>query len=546
MKVIISEGSGYKWFEKKGFYFKGYFIIESQNDCIVYDGNLALAKLQEIKSFDDFKRFLKKIIGSFSIIIKNGETIWAAVDIARSMPLFYTADEMLISDSAEQIRKELKVSKENVSIDNLTELYANYYLFGHKTVYGKIMQLDLGEAVEFSGTHVKSEKYYYHINQIDNASISELKSKITKASYNAFERIKMAIGNRPVVLSMSGGYDSRFVGCMLKNVGIEDVSCYTYGKSSSFEVIQSKKNAEALGYRWTCVEMTDDLVKKSFDKITLAYLDSYTGHDFTAYMQNFIAVRKLHEENWFKPNSVFITGLCGDMPTGEYVLEYDSEKEYSLDTVSEALYKLVFKRYNLDFVHKNKWISEIKEQLEALPIHIKNYHSWQQALDCIYTGTCHSHWYMHMNTAHSFFGYEWLLPYWDKELLMAWYSVPSEYKVKQKMYEDWLMEDVCKPYGLNQKKTMIAYSQNKTRRKLQYIIGGFINYFVLHLGIPFKRKQDYNNFAPLEVELFKNIKDHSNVNYRRAGMMQLLDNYLLERRYGSKNVKLANENLKAI
>ncbi len=539
MKILVTSKPGYQWFKNEQIYFKGYFICKVQNEDVVFRGDNALQKLQTLESFDEFVYFLKAISGSFSIIIKNNNCIWAAVDIARSLPIFFTQDGNMISDSAEQIRKELSIKKDDICIESLAELYANYYLFGHKTVYDKIKQLDLGEALELTETDNKIVRYFHHINEIESLSQEDLKAKISNASYNAFNRIKIAIANRPVVLSMSGGYDSRFVGCMLKNIGIEDVSCYTYGKSSSFEVIQSKKNAEALGFRWTCVEMKDELVKKNLDDIGKQYLDSYDGHDFTAYMQNFAAVRKLHEDGWFKPNSVFLTGLCGDMPTGEYVLGYNPDKEYSVESVAEALYKLVFKRYQLKPIHKTKWICNIKEQITNLPICIKDYHSWHQVLDCLYTGTCHAHWYMHMNTVHSFFGYEWLLPYWDKELLMTWYSVPSEYKVKQKIYEDWLMEDICKPYGINQKKTIISYSNNKQKRKIQYMLGGLINFIVLHLGIPFKRKQDYNNFAPMEVELFKNIKDHSTINYRRAGMMQLLDNYLLERRYGISNVKRA-------
>ena len=543
MKLLLNESFGYQWLTEGDISLKGYFQIDGSD--VVFKGLDGIKRLSQIDTFEKFVVFLKMLSGVFSIVIKKGPSVWAAVDIARSLPLFYSNDGDILSDSAECIREELNIKKEEVDINNLTELFANYYLFGHKTVYEDIQQLDLGEVAELSRSGIKIVKYFNHINDIDDKEETVLKRKISETANRSFKRIKAAIGNRPVVLSMSGGYDSRFVGCMLKNFGIEDVSCYTYGKASSFEVLQSKKNADALGYRWTCVEMTDDLVKRNLDEIGQSYLDSYTGHDFTAYMQNFAAVRKLHEEGWLKPNSVFLTGLCGDMPTGEYVLPYDSSKSYTLATAAQAVYDLIFNRYELQEPQKENWISEITEVLRNLPITIKDYHSWHQAIDCIYTSSCHVHWYMHMNSVHAFFGYEWLLPYWDKELLMAWYSVPSEYKVKQKMYEDWLMEEVCKPYGLNQKKTLVLYSQSRIKRKIQYSLGGIINYVLLHLGIPFKRQQDYNNFAPLEVELFKRINNHKIINYRRAGMMQLLDNYLIERRYGVENLKIVNKYLKS-
>lgn len=537
--VSLVVNNGYKWEEKGSVHFKGYFTIQGSADDNVYRGRAACEFLESFTEFNTFIEGVKSLQGSFAIVIEKGDAIWMAVDIARSMPLFYSTDGQYVSDSAEHIRKIKNITREDVDRDSLVELYANYYVFGHKTLYSDIKQLDLGEVSEITTNGINVVRYFEHINKINEVSIPVLQTQIETASKHTFERLRAVIGNRPVVLSMSGGYDSRFVGCMLKNAGIEDVSCYTYGKTTSFEVIQSKKNAEALGYRWICVEMTDDLVARNLDEVGQAYFDSYSGHDFTAYMQNFTAVRKLEEDKWFKPGSVFITGLCGDMPTGEYVLPFSPEKVYSLESAADALYDLVFTRYNLEDRQRELWLESVKERLRELPLTIKDYHSWHQAIDCIYTGTCHVHWYMHMNSVHSFFGYEWLLPYWDKELLMAWYSVPSEYKVKQKMYEDWLMEVVCKPYGLDQKKIIGGYPKKGWKRSVQYFVGGVLNYCLLHLGIPFKRKGDFSNFAPLELELFKNIHTRSIINYRRSGMMQLLENYLIEQRYGSENLKYA-------
>ena len=88
------------------------------------------------------------------------------------------------------------------------------------------------------------------------------------------------------------------------------------------------------------------------------------------------------------------------------------------------------------------------------------------------------------------------------------------------------MDVVCKPYGLDQKKTIGGYPKKGWKRTAQYLVGGVLNYCLLHIGIPFKRKGDFSNFAPLELELFKRIKTRSVINYRRSGMMQLLENYL--------------------
>lgn len=541
----LVNNNGYKWTSKDGVHFKGYFILNSDETLHVYRNEEACELIGNKSDFKDFVEFLKTIEGCWSVIVEKHDCTWMAVDIARSMPLYYSRDGQYISDSAEVIRQSLNIAKEDVNKDALVELAANYYLFGHKTVYSQIRQLELGEAVLINGNEIKELKYFYHINSIESKPVEEIKKQLTETIYRDFEKIKAVVGKRPVVLSMSGGYDSRLIGCMLKNVGIEDVSCYTYGKSDSFEVIQSKKNAEALGFRWKCVEMTDEWMSKQTDDTACRYLDSYNGHDFTAYMQNFPAVRKLEEEGWFKPNSVFLTGLCGDMPSGEYVYERYEQIKHNVDTAAQRLFDDAFTRFNTSSQLKEKWEIDMREQIKSLPIKVSDFQSWQTAVDCFYTGMCHAHWYMHMNRPHDFYGYEWLIPLWDSEYLKLWYSIPIKYRIEQNLYEDWLLNTICAPYGIGQKKTIGGYSRSEWKRKLQYTIGGIINFLLLNIGVPFKRKQDFNNFAPFELQLFKNIKSKKLVNYRRSGMMQLLDHFLIERRYGVENWKYFTEQTKA-
>jgi len=538
MKVLIGINNGYKWYCNGDVYVKGYFQVG--DSVSAFNGDSACAYFSNISSFEHFKTLVSNLYGSYAIIVKKNNTIYAAVDIARSIPLFYNKDKAIVSDSAELIREELGISKEDVNSDNYLELYACDYLFGNDTVYSQIQQLDLGEVMEINDSQVLIDKYYYHLPKKPIMGESQCKQEILDASYKAFYRLKEVIGNRPVLISMSGGYDSRFVGCMLKNVGITDVSCYTYGKKGIFEVVQSKKNADALGFRWKCVELTDELMSSCADEIGEAYWDSYTGHDFSAYMQNFPAVRKLHEEGWIKPGSVVLTGLCGDMPTGEYVFEENPSISYSLEWLVNYLYDISFTRYKMPSAFISKWKSKVLERIKSINIKVTDYESAVRAFQCIYTGTCHVHWFMHMNSVHTFFGYEWLLPYWDKDLLDVWYRVPSNLLLHQRLYEDLLLNNICAPYGIGQKKTIAGYSTNSFIRKLMYKVGGIVAFILLHFGIPFKRgSKDYLNQAPLELAIYKKIPFKGSIEYERAGLMHLVNQYVLQKRYGVLNIKKA-------
>lgn len=536
MEVIIDNEFGYKWTNNEHIYFKGYFQFINDEDAKVFKDEKALSYLGSIKTLEDFKSFLTKIDGLFCIIINDGRKVWAAVDSSRSLPLYYS--KKYISDSAEAIRQKMNIHKENVDFDNYIELLALDYLFGNDTVYKEIQQLNLGQYlyIDSKTDNIVIDYYFKHISTINDEfnEIGYAKEKIEEESYKAFLKIKEAIEGRPVVLSLSSGYDSRFIACMLKKVGVTDVSCYTYGKKSSFEIEESRKVAEALGYRWKWVEMTDEWMSQQLDEVGKRYLNCYKGHDFTAYVQNFPAFRKLHEEGWIKPNSVCLTGLCGDMPTGTYIEAYDSNKSYNKQTATDRLYSLICQRYDLPSYQTDIIKKKLTAYLDSCNIYIQDYQSWVSAIDCVYTGLCHSHWFMHMNTVHSFFGYEFLMPFWDRGILKLWYSIPAGMRIGRKLYESWLLDDVCTKYGIGQKKYVAKYSSNNYKRKFMYIMGGIISFVMLNSKMVFKRKYDYNNFAPYELCLFSNLCTKKTVKYKKAGLFHLLNQYCLQYRYGKE------------
>lgn len=542
MEIILKHSDGYKWASNNGVYFKGYLVVRETGEVLKEEK--AIGVLSKVCSQNDLQSLLLACEGVYAVVIENQGRVLFAVDRARSLPLFYDVKGSAISDSAEALREYLRIAPENVDSEFYKALYAKTYIYCHFTAYSQIRQLDLGELAEIKGEDISIKRYFIHkADKIIDATESYYIEELDAVSRKAFKRIKDVIGNRPVVLSMSGGYDSRYVACMLKIMGVDDVSCYTYGKKDSFEVKQSKKNAEALGFRWICVEHSDEIVNKTFDDLGKKYIDSFDTHDYIAYLQNFPAVRELHERGWFKPGSVFITGLCGDMPTGYYIPDYDEGIEYNNQYAVEWLYKTIYERQTIVGDFKSKWIQYCLKELDELDICVCDYQSFVTAIDVIYTTTCHAHCYLHMNRAHEFFGYEWLIPYWDSELLSLWYAIPAVLRRKQHIYEEFLLNYLCKDYGIGQKKTVVGYSNNRFKKKFQYLVGGTLNWLLLHIGVPFKRKFDFNNWAPLELLLYKNLKTKKTVVYQHAGLISLLTQYTLQKRYGASNMIKAKKEL---
>lgn len=86
------------------------------------------------------------------------------------------------------------------------------------------------------------------------------------------------IGNREIVVPLSGGLDSRTIVYYLKKLGCKNVICLSYGRKSSFEVKISKQVAERLGYKWILCEYTAQKWKDLYSSADYNNFLLFSGH----------------------------------------------------------------------------------------------------------------------------------------------------------------------------------------------------------------------------------------------------------------------------
>lgn len=532
MEIRLKEKNAYKWISHSSVYFTGYFI---HKDISYYDLR-ACAFFENVKSYNEFKSIVKLLNGCFSIIVQKEDQVWLAVDRARSMPIYYSSDLELISDSSKIIREHFKFNSESVDDFRLVEFIATNYVAGNKTVFSTINQLDFCQTAIISDKKIILEYYYCHAPEEIFSKDDDLFYRFTDVAKRAIERLILASQNRPIVISLSGGYDSRFIACMLKVCGAKNVSCYTYGKSKSPDVLQSENVAKALGYRHIFIEYDDSMTQVLFN--SQGYWDYTEGYDYSIFLQNFYAFHKLKELNWIDPQSVIITGLCGDMPTGLYIPEKKVfDENYSLDKITEILIKRRFNRIKLKPVVLEKFRLDLLNRISTFPI--KKPFDYQTAVDiinAIETGESHSRCFLKMNQVHEYFGHDWLLPFWDNELLGFLYNIPVDLKINQKFYENWLMSNLLNKFGLDTRKKVITYPTSNLRSYLIHLIGSVIAWTFYHTNLPIQRKYDLNNFAFTELKLYNSIKEKQFLNYGRLGLQSLLNYYCTEKYYGNSSL----------
>ncbi|MCR2046962.1 asparagine synthase-related protein [Acetatifactor muris] len=527
-EIICNKNRGYKWTNKKGIYFKGYLQAENGE---VWRSEEAIEQLYNIDSFEKFRKYLQKIYGVFAIIIEHGSEIWLASDVAGSIPLYYTDDLKVVADDVDAI---IKSDNNYDELDSLRafELYATSYVGYNNTVYKRIKQIQIGSVCRIKNNSAIETSYYVHAGNVSDRSEETAIQELDERTQAMMKRIIAAAEGRTVVISLSGGYDSRYVACSLKDNGVDDVICYTYGREGSFEVEQSRKVANALGYKWYNVQYNDSEIRELIHED--GYLDYSNRPDYITYLQNYYAVNRLKETGMLPDNAVFITGLCNDMPTGFYIPDSKRAEQFGFSNEGAAEYNVRqrFVKFSITEEAERKYKSDILKFLQGMGISVKDYESFVSALDCIETSGFHTHCYLNMNAVHGYFGYEWLLPCWDHDMLTYWYSLSPKLRIGQYLYEKYITEHLGRKYGVGTKKHLNLSAPTPFLDKMKRICGGILVRIAYPLGIPLKRNTDVNNFAVFEVALYKAISQKKAIKADRAGIILLLTIFMMEKRYG--------------
>ncbi len=531
MEVICSNNRGYKWSNINGVFFKGFIFDESGNVLKEED---AINYFSNTYSFDEFSNKLASLEGCFSVIINNEDETWAAVDIERTMPIYYSVDLDVIADDAEEIRKYKRIPKGDISTMGCLEMYGTIYVSYENTTYDQIKQIDYRNAICIKNNRVDTAIYYSDRTPIKRwdreTALKEMRTKYE----NAVKRALRVVGDRTVILSLSGGYDSRCLACTLKNLGFNNVVCLAYGDRNSFEIKVSKRVADALGYPWHCIEYSaEDQLAILKDK---DFIDYTTEHDYTIYLQNYVAIKKAKEQEIIPSpeESVFMVGLINDVTVGHYTPTEEEARSFGLndDGLAEFIVRDGFARFELREDVDKYFHNLVMDSIIKYDTHVHDYQTFVTSWDDLNLGRGHSRNYPKMNKIHEFFGYEWIMPLMDRELMGFWRSIPVEMRQKHNLFAEFVTERLASEYGVGQKKIEIPNAKTPFGNRLKRWLGGYATRILYPLGIPLKRKTDVNNFAPLEVALYKGIKQKNAIKPTRAGIRHLMDVYFMEQRYG--------------
>ncbi|HII79164.1 MAG TPA: asparagine synthetase B [Methanosarcina sp.] len=378
--------------------------------------------------------FLEKLNGEFVFVAETKDIIFCAVDKTRSIPLFYikTKNSFIVSDSAYYLKDKINP---HLNEEKAAEFMVTGYVTGNETLFDDIKQIRNGEFLLYQKSENRLNSCCYfrflHGNYYELPE-DRLLEMLDQTFVNAFSRLIESTSKqgKRIVVPLSGGLDSRIIVAMLKRLGINDVTCMSYGRKGCRESEISKHVAEALGYEWVFVEYTAKKWRECYNSKEADLFRIWAGNlSSLPHMQDFPAVKELKTQGKIPENSVFVPGHTGygcDIPDStsfdsEAYLTATLKKHYNLWGYGQELEK-IFKRR----------ISKSTSGLE-----IKDNETFANTIEYFDTNERQAKFINNSVRVYEFFGYEWRIPLWDIEPMEFYLRVPVEYRINRYLYKKY-------------------------------------------------------------------------------------------------------------
>lgn len=371
----------------------------------------------------------------------------ASVGVIRAVPLFYCASdgEIILTSRAEECLNFLERDPQRILEPlSLLEFLSFGYVTSNRSLLSGVKTIQSGETIKISNNSIEVlTTFLYGQSEVKEKLVGELTDELDEVVKRIFSSLAEDLKGRTALVPLSGGYDSRFIVCMLKTLGIDDVICLSYSTPGSYESEMSKAVAQALGYRWYFVELNKAVWTEEFEKEDF--------HQFLDFAHNFTSVTHIQEyplltllptkvkiddpkEFVFIPGHTVVSGF----------LTPGIMHAKSIDTVLSEVVKRHFTyRYPPipDTIHEelHRQFSEDYSSIRD-PRRLSELFNWRER---------QSKFIANANRIYDYFGYHWALPLWSKEYMDFWGSVPLDLKFGKKLYGEYLENRLFKQLGVD-------------------------------------------------------------------------------------------------
>ena len=396
-----------------------------------------------------FNEVVKECIpekGQYAFVIISGDFLATAVDHIRSKPLFYTTYEgqVIVSDKANRIQRRAEL----YSIDATNKVEFKYLgaVTGKGTLLKKLFQVEPG-VVMFADRNSSNDfcfDFFQHFKYWPESSSGTdtklLLKELDGIVLRAFERLRQSSEGKTLVLPLSGGFDSRLIALSLKRFGFESVICFSYGKKGNKESRVSKKVAESLGFKWYFVRYDRkkwrDVLEKGRLKDYFKRADNFAS---LPHFDEFVAVGELLEGNKIPQDSIFIPGHTGDFISGGHIPPRVFKEKKWNDKKAIALiftkYFRLWKFKNEEKAIRKELETRLQESLNAESV--DSFLTASRLIELFDWKERQSKYIVNSVRVYEYWGCEWRLPLWDKELVCFFRDLDFSLKKNKYFYKQY-------------------------------------------------------------------------------------------------------------
>jgi len=413
----------------------------------------ALARRLAGIATEDLPAALAVMDGRFAFVLRQRGRVVAAVDRVRTVPLFVaeTAGTDVVGPDALGVRGAAGLGPADLDEDAALPLAMSGYTLGSRTLYRGLRQLRAGELVVWEGAGASWRRWYRYEPWSAKASADPTEAAEALASIvrRACERLAASAGDRPILVPLSAGLDSRLIVSGLREVGFDRVTAFAYGHPGNHEAATSRQVAARLGVPWFFMPVTHrDMARRYAAPEFEAFLDFADTCAGTPMLQEYGVAAALREAGWADRGALLVNGQTGDFISGGHApvsLALRDGDPGPGPRRAALLQALVAKHYSL-------WQAlRTPDRLERLG-HL--------LLDDLDTGLPdpmdlpasldwslfeHSEWQNRQSQyvvsgqrTYEHFGFGWRLPLWDAELMDFFQALPVELKLGQRLWKDTL------------------------------------------------------------------------------------------------------------
>ena len=302
--------------------------VNIKNGYLWHTKQIDSLKVQQIKSIlyknkDINIKLCKKLLFNlnchFGLIIKYNNIIFAATDVARTYPVFFSEEfnSVLISPQAKIIAqsKGFEINKEQ-----LLAYQMSGYTSGSETLWENISGLLAGQFLLID-KKLSINSYYNTLskNNINKKSFN-VEKKLEENIFEMLKRIILKANNRNIVVPLSSGLDSRLIASGLKYLNYKNVKCFSYGLKNNYEATVAKDIAKKLDYKWDFIEISQKNIKTFYDsKLYKNYFSNGIDGCATPGIQDIYTIYKLKKKNYFSDSDIIINGNSGDYISGGHL-----------------------------------------------------------------------------------------------------------------------------------------------------------------------------------------------------------------------------------